>query len=789
MVLSGLWPRRWLVVTFPLMVAVFIGVAPAQATELRAEAALRIVGAASDVSGAGDVNGDGVQDFVVGDPAADAPGRERAGVAYVVFGHAGLGDVDLSHLGDRGFAIHGGKSEDEAGTSVSAAGDVNADGFGDVLVTAPEAERLLRPLPGRPRTDLVVTGAAYIVFGRASTGPVDLGALGGGGVVVRGIGEGDAAGAGDVNGDGKADVVVGSDYSSPESAYVVFGGSSMRSIDVERIGQAGFRIRGTSGDLGLGSSVDGAGDVNGDGFADVIVGAPNSLGRPLEDDDYEPFGPGAAYAVLGRPSRATVHVGRSTERAFRIDPPRDAFGFFGWAVAGAGDVNGDGFADVIIGAPYYRISFRGQWAGPGAAFVVYGSKRVEPLRAGSSARGFSIRGALPNQGVGTSVDTAGDFNRDGLSDLLVGAPGSEEAVGDQRDRPGAAYVVYGKRSGESVPLAGLEDPADGGPRGFSLLGTPGDAAGFSVAAPGDVNADAREELLVAAPATCGGATRSFLDRDVGGHPGADIVRNPTVYGYAPPGGRRVEESGTAGADVLVGTEGPDMLRGYGGDDQVQGRGGNDCLFGEEGSDRLAGGAEGDAVFAGAGVDVAIGGGGSDLLDGGSGRDRVEGGAGVDELHGQADADVLLGGAGRDLLEGGQQGDRLRGGPGSDALGGEGGADRLFGGGGRDGLGGDAGWDVLSGGADDDFIFADSGNDTVWGSDGQDLIEGGGDRDRIYGGRGADSVAAKDGRRDVVNCGPQRDRFVADGRDRLVGCEIRLRSTERLVNTAAAPRIR
>ncbi|NIA69373.1 hypothetical protein HBA54_12300 [Pelagibius litoralis] len=511
------------------------------------------------VSSAGDVNGDGFDDLIVGVPGDFFEYSNADGAAYVVFGKAGgFGPVDLANLGTGdGFVIQGLENFDRTGHSVSSAGDVNGDGFDDVIVGVPGDNYFIDP-----------EGAAYVVFGKAGGfGPVDLSSLAvDQGFVIQGAGPGDEAGfsvssAGDVNGDGLDDLIVGAPFSDGGAAHIVFGKTGgFGTVDLSNLDASdGFVIQGAENFDRAGLSVSSAGDVNGDGFDDLIVGA-NGNGANNQ---------GAAYLVFGKAGGLTdidLGSGLAAGEGFVI---RGAAGDrAGNSVSSAGDVNGDGFDDLIIGAIGNALS-----GASGAAYVVFGKAGGHTdidLGAGLTAEeGFAIQGDGAFDRTGFSVSSAGDINGDGFDDIIVGALGNPYAGSG-----GADYVIFGKAEG-----FGTIDLANGlsADEGFIIQGLDqGAYAGASVSSAGDVNGDGFDDLIVGAPAPYGTAE--------GYSGGAAYVIFGGAFGGA------VTTTGTGGNEILIGGSGDDTLTGGGGADVFRSGAGDDLLVvGDTGFARIDGG--------------------------------------------------------------------------------------------------------------------------------------------------------------------------------------------------------
>ncbi len=279
----------------------------------------------------------------------------------------------LSSLnGTNGFVINGIDSGDRSGGSVSSAGDINGDGFDDIIIGAERADP-------NGNND---AGESYVVFGSGEgfSGNLNLSSLDGtNGFVINGIDRFDnsglsVSGAGDINGDGFDDIIIGAAFADPNGingageSYVVFGVGEgfSASLDLSSLdGTNGFVINGIDRFDNSGRSVSGAGDVNGDGFDDIIIGAydasPNGNSRA-----------GESYVVFGSAGGFSASLNLSSldgENGFVINGI-DSYDYSGRSVSGAGDVNGDGFDDIIIGAEY--ASPNGNY-GAGESYVVFGS--------------------------------------------------------------------------------------------------------------------------------------------------------------------------------------------------------------------------------------------------------------------------------------------------------------------------------------------------------------------------------------------------------------------------------
>ncbi|MDP4156834.1 MAG: hypothetical protein Q8929_14490, partial [Bacillota bacterium] len=464
--------------------------------------------AAGDRSGiavglAGDFNGDGSSDIIVGALWASPQGRKNAGCSYIIYGQKGgyLTPLDLASLNaSQGVIIQGATSEDKSGVAVSSAGDFNGDGLSDVIIGAYQANNR-RSKAGR----------SYIIYGRQGgyPAPIDLKSLNASiGVIIEGAEADDQSGssvrlAGDFNGDGLSDVIIGAGYANPQgrrhagSSYVVYGrqGGYPTLIDLFFLNaKQGVIIEGAKAYDRSGRSVSLAGDFNGDELDDVIIGAPDV------SPQYR-YQAGSSYIIYGKKGGYPTPIDLAflnNSQGVIIQGAAGNIGGYGdgsgWSVGLAGDFNGDGLSDIIVGA--YQASPQGRiWAG--SSYVVYGKRGGYPtpidLKYLDSNQGVIIEGAVKLDNSGISVSSAGDFNGDGLSDVIIGA---DQANPQVRYEAGSSYVVYGRQGGYSAPIDLNLLTTN---QGVIIEGAKtDDHSGWPVGLAGDFNGDGISDVMVGA---------------------------------------------------------------------------------------------------------------------------------------------------------------------------------------------------------------------------------------------------------------------------------------------------
>ena len=582
-----------------------------------------IVGESTDdrsgysVSNAGDVNGDGLDDLIIGANNAKVGKGWSAGKSYVVFGKGKQDYTNVINLSDiaygiGGFVINSASAGDHIGWSVSSAGDVNGDGLDDLIIGSASPSR-------------IKIAELYVVFGKQGTDPIKLSAIAASksGFVIKVDSAHDFSGhsvssAGDVNGDGLDDLIVGAKYAHSQGfesgkSYVVFGKKDNTTIDLSDIaaGIGGFVINGESANDVSGISVSNAGDVNGDGLDDLIVGA--QYASPTNK-----IHAGKSYVVFGKKDTDHIELSAISDGigGFVING-ESAYDKSGYSVSNAGDVNGDGLDDLIVGAYLAKTGdlHSIKKYGVGKSYVVFGKKdntAIDLSDIAAGIGGFVINGESANDVSGYSVSSAGDVNGDGLDDLIVGAyqaaprdkshtSKSHEAWGPDpsgKTKAGKSYVVFGKNNNTNV--IELSDIA-AGIGGFVINGElAGDYSGYSVSSAGDVNGDGLDDLIVGAYGASSSAGKSYVifgKTDTGS---IDLSKLSYESKYA------IDYLGNKHTNTLTGTTKDEIFVAGAGNDTLIGNGGMDVFNAGVGNDDIVINASNkDFIFSGASKSVGV----------------------------------------------------------------------------------------------------------------------------------------------------------------------------------------
>lgn len=450
---------------------------------------------------AGDINGDGIDDIVIGAHEASGPGilspcnptdigdRCGGGEVYVIFGSASLsGTIDLATV-NPDVLVYGAERGDKLGWKL-ATGDINGDGIEDILVGAPDADG-----PGSAicadigfvegTGDRCSAGEAYVIFGSTSLpGVIDL-LTTTPNLIIYGDVNGNRLGmkiaAGDVNGDGIKDVLV---TNSLHHLYAIFGSPTLSGIKDIALGQQNLTI--LAKDFEHRFRALASGDVNGDGADDILLSARgNGPGTgTILDCGFgvlgDRCGAGEVYAIFGSPTLSGVKdiaLGQQDLTIFG----KEIFDSIAIRELAVGDVNGDGWQDILIpvlggdgpgtgtscgqldGAPFSI----GDRCNAGEAYVIFGSPTLSgALDLATTSPGLTVFGTDPNDRLGWKL-AAGDINGDGIEDLLLGAyladgpgtgscPWGETPYGGTGDRcnAGELYVIFGKSAdsdGDGIP--------------------------------------------------------------------------------------------------------------------------------------------------------------------------------------------------------------------------------------------------------------------------------------------------------------------------------------------------
>jgi len=715
-----------------------------------------------------DINGDGVNDYFVGDLSEDVFPLTNAGRVYAISGRtrnviytilspdiqneakfgffiSNLGDLDGDKKDDLAVGTDSQDTTDAGAPCTSGATGCNKD-QGKAWVFSGKSGKLLYDVNNpNPQAD----GRFGSRIGRAGDVVKADGTPGTDGKPesIMGASNNDLpAGCGQVAKTTPPTPVPNGCRKNQGQAYIFNGndGKPVQTLNLPPEDQATATCGSTPpaapqpcGTFGL--SVQGPGDVDGDGVTDQLVDAGDLSLTPAGVPCTPPASAGSPNGCNGGQGRMYLFSGKTGNLLSKIDDPTPqqgaSFGFQDAAPLSPGDLNGDGSAEIFANgftqAGADGLADEGRvWIFDGKATVAAKNKNGVVL--------YEPKDPTPTEGGQFAFSLAKtDYNKDGTPDLFLGqSPHHLQKAGV--DQTGGTYIFDGRNgsllkslvlpAGPGTAAQNEKNPLVAQRGSGTFAAGLGSNLGWSVAAPGDLNGDGEPDYLAGATWQDNGANQDegrafvFLSGRASGPGAGPAPGRPGGGGSLPPkpkpkpkrcvnsAGVRVLGKTKSGGRVLRGTKGKDRICGTRRGDVIAGLGGRDVIFGAGGDDRINGGSGGDRINGGSGRDRISGSSGNDIISGVSGNDRINGNSGSDRINGNSGDDRINGGSGNDIISGSSGNDRINGNSGNDRINGNSGNDTLSGSSGRDYISGSSGNDRLNGGSGRDRLVGGTGRD-------------------------------------------------------------------------------
>ncbi|WP_459213157.1 HYR domain-containing protein, partial [Aquimarina rhabdastrellae] len=440
----------------------------------------------SSAKNAGDINNDGIEDFIIGAPEVSLGGVEEVGEAYVIFGSDSfsLNDFDLNTLdGTNGFTLRGVTSHENMGSTVSTAGDFNNDGIDDVMI-------------GQDNGRSSNMGAVIIIFGRNGGGFMPLYTKadinGTNGIVISTTETGTHLGyalasLGDINGDTIDDIGIldwNNFSSSFRSVYIIYGSSTIASMDISFLnGSNGFSVtHNFARALGNQDVIENIGDINGDNINDFAIGIPRHNNNGISNS-------GVIMVVFGQnsnfPNQLPVASLDGTN-GFLIESTTGSS--LGSVINSAGDFNNDGIDDFMFSEPSLDSN---SLENNGRVYIVYGKttpySSLYTISDFNTSNSTIITGSEENSSLGQRLSLAKDLNQDTIDDLLIS---NRRGVGAK----GSVHILYG----QNTPTPTLNSNQINGTLGHEIYNNVRLNFGFVSSLSGlrDINNDGYNDFII-----------------------------------------------------------------------------------------------------------------------------------------------------------------------------------------------------------------------------------------------------------------------------------------------------